>query len=87
MSSRQMTKLIATVSLGSMVESCSGAGKVAIGKAEKLWFSNRSAGGRGPLMMFDDCRCMSSPVVTFTVRRACWQSVWEIGTGQHGGIW
>ncbi len=78
MSSRQMTKLIATVSLGSMVESCSDAGKVAIGKAEQLWFSNRSAGGRGPMMMFDDCRCESSPVVTFTMRRACWRSVWEI---------
>ncbi len=65
-----MTKLIATISLGSMVESCSGAGKVAIGKAEKLWFSNRSAGGRGPMMMFDDCKCMSSPVVTFS----CWFS-------------
>ncbi len=78
MSSRQMTKLIATVTLGSMVESCSDAGKVAIGKAEQLWFSNRSTGGRGPMMMFDDCRCKSSPVVTFTVRRACWRSVWEI---------
>ncbi len=68
-SSRQMTKLIATLSLGAMVESGSGAGKVAIGKAEQLWFSNRSAGRRGP--MHDDCRCKSSPVVTFTVRRAC----------------
>ena len=78
-SSRQMTKLIVRVSLGSMVESSSGAGTVAIlGKAEQLWFSNRSAGGRGPMMMFDDCRCKSSPVVTFTVRRARWRSVWEI---------
>jgi hypothetical protein len=64
-----MTKLIATLSLGAMVESGSGAGKVVIGKAEQLWFSNRSAGGRGP--MLDDCRCKSSPVVTFTVRSAC----------------
>jgi hypothetical protein len=77
-SSRQITKVIATVSLGSMVESCSGAGKVAIGKAEQLWFSNMSAGGRGPMMMCDDCSCKSSPVVAFSVRRVCWQSVWEI---------
>ncbi len=78
MSSRQMTKLIATVSLGSMVDSCSVAGKVAIGKAEQLWFSNRSAGGRGPMIMFDDCRCRSSPIVTLKERIACRQSVWEM---------
>ena len=72
----QMTKLIAAaVAFESIVESCSGVGDVAIGKAEQLWFKNRSAGGREPMQMFEGCKCRSSPVVTLVVRIACWRSV------------